>query len=185
MNTLEWKGEFVNINLPIDTAWYGWECYIADVVLFCNPQTIPVNQFDNTDVSVKCNDSEPYHKLKYTLPLIQSLKRMKKSNTGTTIKKLPVSTCQRGRRITNSIVDGANSVNNMRSRQPKTSAHTNKYNVLYLNKFQCLNYIIDYFNKLIQGLTWSYFTSMLIQHNKVKNKIIHANPTKWSCYAWN
>lgn len=117
------RRDFININLPIDTTWYGWECYIPNVVLFCNPQTIPVNQFDNTKASIKCDDSEPKHKTEYTFADSKMM------------KSLPVSTCQRGSRITISIVDWANSMNNMRSRQLETTAHQ-QVQGLYETSFQ-------------------------------------------------
>jgi acetamidase/formamidase len=52
------------------------------------------------------------------------------SSTALKKKKLPVSTCQRGSRITINTKDWANSMNNMRNRQRETSAH-HQVKVLY------------------------------------------------------
>ena len=44
---------FLNVNLPEGTTRYGWKCYILNVVLFCNPQTIPVNKFGENKYKIQ------------------------------------------------------------------------------------------------------------------------------------
>ena len=44
---------FLNVNLPVGTTRYGWKCYILNVVLFCNPQTIPVNKFEENKYEIQ------------------------------------------------------------------------------------------------------------------------------------